>query len=538
MKQEKWALFSVFDKTGVASDAQRLVNMGWKIISSGGTAKVLMDAGIPVKDVSELVGGKAILGNRVVTLSREVHAALLADALKSQDLEELEKLGIPFIDFCRVDFYPMKKIIAEANELTDRKAAIAKVIEGTDIGGPCMVRSAAKGLRIVVCRKQDMIPVLLELEDTGDICEIKRQELRARAEYEVAMYAAISAEFHSLGKFKIIGGARVASFKGENGPQGPAGLFISDTDNPLSLYNFELIEGSALSYCNWCDVDRLLHTMPRIAAAWKLNFGYVPRIAIGVKHGNPCGAAVHSSEMEAARNMILGDPSAIFGGFIITNFPITEHIANAMASNMPDGHARFDGVIAPAFDKKAIPVLSRKRGKCRLILNPALAGDYTTIDNFRQVHGGFLSQPANIFFLDFKHPEISLFGTDKLSMDKKKDLLLAWAIGSTSNSNTITLVKNRMLIGNGVGQQDRVGAAKLAIRRAIDSGKFIEGAAAYSDSFFPFPDAVEVLIKAGVKTIFSTSGSIKDKEIQELCMEEGIALCQMPDSLARGFFRH
>ena len=192
--KEKNALISVSNKTGIAEDAARLVKVGFRIFSSGGTAKVLAEAGIPVTDVAELVGGGAVLGHRVVTLSREVHAGLLADALKPEDLSELIKLNIPFIDFVRIDFYPMAKTIAEANKMADIAAAITKVVEGTDIGGPCAVRSGAKGLRIVVCRKEDMESVLKELEDTGDVCLENRQKLRARAEFEVARYVGDSGD--------------------------------------------------------------------------------------------------------------------------------------------------------------------------------------------------------------------------------------------------------------------------------------------------------------------------------------------------------
>ncbi len=187
---EKWALISVYDKTGIVEDVARLEKMGWRILSSGGTAKVLREAGIAVKDVAQLVGGGPILGHRVVTLSREVHAGLLADASKPEDLEEIAKLGIPFIDLVRCDFYPLEAAINDPN------ATIESVVEKTDIGGPCMVRSAAKGLRIVVCSKSDMQDVLSELSETGEVCKATRQELRAIAENAVADYVRLSADFH------------------------------------------------------------------------------------------------------------------------------------------------------------------------------------------------------------------------------------------------------------------------------------------------------------------------------------------------------
>ncbi|MCX6723999.1 MAG: hypothetical protein NT155_02355 [Candidatus Staskawiczbacteria bacterium] len=579
--KEKWALFSVWDKTGVVDDAKRLVKLGWKIISSGGTAKVLASAGVPVKDVSELVGGGAILGHRVVTLSREVHAALLADALKHEDLVELVCLAIPFIDLVRCDFYPLRQAIADPN------AKVASVVELTDIGGPCMVRSGAKGLRIVVCRKQDMKPVLEELEACGDVCVENRQSLRARAEYEVAKYVAESAMYHGQGRFRVIAGEKVCQFKGENGLQTPAALFSAESDDPLALKNFALITGTSPSYNNWCDYDRLLQTMTHLAAAWKLNYGKVPYIAVGAKHGNPCGAAIGNSHQLIVHDMVIGDSRAIFGGVVMTNFPVTGSVAVAMAEAMTDKKARFDGVVAPNFDAYAIQTLSRVKGKCRLMVNPALEGEGSavldTTPRFRYARGGFLAQPNCTFLLDFNDPDIKVFGPRNPAVEA--DLLIAWAIGATSNSNTITIVKDGMLIGNGVGQQDRIIAARLARDRALDAGHGnpvdlvavatkaigglyagnlpgvspsfkevakvavesalaaitkdrLEGAVAYSDSFFPFPDAAEVLIDAGVKAIFSTSGSINDAAIQELCVKRGVTLYQLPDTKARGFFGH
>jgi len=535
MKVAKWALVSVYDKAGIVEDVRRLVQMGWRITSSGGTAKKLREAGITVMDVADLVGGGAILGHRVVTLSREVHAGLLADALKPEDLCELVDLGIPFIDLVRCDFYPLSE--ATANPL----ATIASVIEKTDIGGPCMVRSGAKGLRIVVCRREDMEPVLRELERTGNVSTATRQNLRARAEFQVAKYVGDSAMYHSIGQLQIIAGEQVCEFKGENGPQVPAAFFSTGTDDPLALDKFTVIEGAALSFNNWCDLDRLLQTMTHLMAGWIGNFDTSPYVSIGAKHGNPCGTAVAFRGDASVRKMVTGDPRAIFGGIVMTNFEVTGSIARAMKESMPGGKAMFDGVIAPGFDDDAIKRLARIRGRCRFIVNPELCACSSFMDHaprFRYVRGGFLSQQPYTFCLNFGDPQMKVYGENNLTA--KKDLLIGWGVGSTSNSNTITIVNGGMLIGNGVDQQDRVGAAELAIKRAIDTGheEELEGASAYSDSFFPFPDAVQVLIDAGVKSIFSTSGSVNDGVIQELCVKNGVTLYQLPDSRARGFFGH
>lgn len=195
-KEKRWALISVFEKDGVVPFAKSLANMGWRILASGGTAKVLAEAGLPVKNVAELVGGGAILKHRVVTLSRELHAGLLADLNDPEQVAEMEKLGLPIIDLVYCNFYPLSAAIAEPG------ATIESVIEKTDIGGPTMVRSAAKGSRIVICRPEDREDVIAELKMVDDVSIEHRQALRARAEFEVASYCLASAKFHSEGAFR------------------------------------------------------------------------------------------------------------------------------------------------------------------------------------------------------------------------------------------------------------------------------------------------------------------------------------------------
>jgi phosphoribosylaminoimidazolecarboxamide formyltransferase/IMP cyclohydrolase len=330
---------------------------------------------------------------------------------------------------------------------------------------------------------------------------------------------------------------------GENALQAPAGFYALEgagaTPDPLSLSNFKVIEGTEPSYNNLCDLDRLVQTITHAAAVFPSDY----TLAMGVKHGNPCGAAYYTrqedqcSETMTAINMMAGDTRAIFGGSVIMNFSCTKEVAGRL---MVNGRAALDTIIAPEIAPEVIESLSRKGGKCRFIVNPALgclsAGSLDHRLRFRYVRGGVLVQPNYLFILDFGHTELKVYGErDHLTED---DLRLAWAVGSTSNSNTITLVKDGALIGNGVGQQDRVGAAELAIKRARDAGHQTAGAVAYSDSFFPFPDGVAALIAAGIKAIFSTSGSVNDGKVQALCQAAGVTLYQLPDKIARGFFGH
>lgn len=528
------ALLSVYDKRGIVEFAQQLANLGWDIIASGGTAKALVDAGIKVRDVATLVGGGPILGHRVVTLSREVHAGLLAKDTK-EDQEELDKLGIPRINLACVDLYPLQAEIASPNSSAE------SVIEKTDIGGPTMLRSAAKGQRIVICDPVDRQAVIRWLKAGQPLKEDFVRALVAKAEAVVADYCLASARYH--GDWDGMLGRKVRACRyGENGYQVPAALYGTDSSDPLALDKFQLVAGADPSYNNFGDLDRMLQTATHIASAFDVNRGKVPVIALGVKHGNPCGAAVGDDPIAVIQKMIAGDTRAIFGGLCMINFPVGEEIAEELLSYLtPPGERRIlDGIVAPSFSEKAIEMLKRKGDKCRFLANPALnLLNRESLDRalrFRYVRGGFLLQPNYTFVLDFNDPRLTK--TAALPIEKENDLLLAWAVGSTSNSNTITLVRDSALIGNGVGQQDRVSCCQLAIRRATDAGHETSKAVAYSDSFFPFPDGPAVLIEHGIQAVFASSGSVKDKEVTQLCQKWGVPLYLIPDAVGRGFYGH
>ncbi|OGI85852.1 hypothetical protein A3A01_01225 [Candidatus Nomurabacteria bacterium RIFCSPLOWO2_01_FULL_39_17] len=540
MERQKTALISVYDKTDIEKFAKELINLGWRIISSGGTAKYLSDAGIKVTDVTEITSMPPILGHRVVTLHPKIHGGLLALDTK-EHLAELEKYEIPWIDLACVDLYPLEE------EINKPEYTRESVIEKTDIGGPAMLRSSAKGGRITICDPKDRMEVIKWLKNGEPNRNEFLNNLAAKAEALIGRYCSLSAEYHSAGLYKSIFGKKVLECAyGENACQKPAFLFRNhqSKDNSLAVYKWELSAGSPLSYNNLCDTDRMMQTMTHIGAGFEKNFNVVPLVAIGTKHGNACGVGVGEDTISVIDKILTGDLRAIFGGSVMLNFPVDEKVADELIYKYSSENRRLlDVVAAPSFTSGAIEILSRKKGKCRLLQNPEiLKAGLTSLDTakrFRYVRGGFLEQPNYTFV-----PELS---KGILDTSRLKDVVLAWAIGSTSNSNTITIVKDGKLMGNGVGQQDRVGAAKLAIFRADDAAKFansttdqadLRNAVAYSDSFFPFPDAPEVLINRGIKTIFSTSGSVNDEKIIEFCKSKGVNLIMLPDSEARGFYQH
>lgn len=338
---------------------------------------------------------------------------------------------------------------------------------------------------------------------------------------------------------------------GENAYQSPAGLFVNlETDDRLGLNHFKLVAGTAMSYNNWCDLDRLLQTMTHIAATFDINSHLIsaspPRIpgqfiALGAKHGNVCGAGISSLGRESAiAKMVTGDLQALFGGLVMLNFPVDVAEAELLLTYGTESRRILDGIIAPEFSSEAIAMLSRKGDKCRFIANPLLAelnrDSLDTAQTFRYVRGGVLVQPNYTYILDLGDEELKRYG-ENLGWGLA-DMLIAKAICDTSNSNTITIVKDGQLLGNGVGQQSRVSGAELALGIAEKNDHDIPGSVAASDSFFPFTDGPRVLIDKGIQAIISTSGSVNDYKVIELCKSSNVDLFLIPDKKGRGFYNH
>lgn len=550
------ALISVFDKSGIEEFAAGLEKLGWTIYASGGTKKRLEDAGIVAHDASDLVGGGAILGHRVVTLSREISAGLLADLNETADVEELKKLNIPIIDLLCVDMYPLEQAIAKPG------ATRADVIKDTDIGGPTLIRAAAKGNRIVLTRADQRTEVLEWLQAGKPVEEGYRHQLAAAAVYEIARYTAMEAAYHNATNVSAHVVRMLEDLKYGENPWQPGSAIYADNRvdvDPLGHDQFVFVKGSVRTFTNFADADCLLQIATHIAAGFDRNFGKVLPIALGMKHGNVCGAAVADTLVEAVQRMIDGDKRAIFGGFIMVTGTIDKSVADTLLHyGMEDASAArmLDGIIGADVTDEALDILTRK--KLRIVINPALAKlDEKSLDasrRVRQIRGALLEQPNYTFVMDLKSKDIQQTG--KVTEQQKRDMILAWAVGCVSNSNTITLVKNGKVIGNGVGQQDRVGAAQLALSRTttdmvefektndhikmtitLDRQK-IAGAVAYSDSFFPFPDGPMVLAEAGITAILTTSGSVNDELVMKTLLEAGVITVTVPDALARGFAKH
>lgn len=538
---KKNALISVWHKGGIVEFAQALVALGWTIWGSGGTAKSIRDAGVVVKDVSEVSGLQPVLGHRVVTLVPQVHGGLLATMAM---VEEMEALGWPWFDLVCVDLYPLE------GEISRHGCTPESVIEKTDIGGPTMLSSAAKGRRIVICDPADR-KIVLEWLRTGEPDrDAFVNALGAKADFVVSHYRLLSARYHGNGRFEGFVGERVRECKyGENAWQTPAAQYSLGLDDPLALDKFELVAGQPPSYNNLVELDRQLQTITHIAAGFHFNFNRVPLIALGTKHGNCCGAAVSFDPTERAvvlEKMIEGDSLALHGGLVMVNFHIDESLAEILLSHLqPEGERRLlDGLTAPGFTNGALDMLKRKKDKCRFLQNANLfqLGRWS-LDQAkrpRYVRGGFLVQPNYTFVLGLNAPYVERLGPE-LSLGEEQDVVLAWAIGSTSNSNTITIVRSDKLIANAVGQQDRFRCSMLAggkVGKAEEDDRHLAGAVVYSDSFFPFPDGPKYLVEAGARVIFASSGSVHDADVKKVYEGTSVTALMAPDALVRGFFGH
>lgn len=519
--------------------ALALREQNYRILASGGTAKALKAAGVPAQDVASLVGGRDILGHKVVTLSRELHAGLLADYVT--EVQEMADLNLAYVDLVCVDLYPLEAEIAREGATRD------SVIKLTDVGGPTMLHSGSKGRRIVICDPADRMLVIEWLKAGKPDEDQFLTDLVAKAENVVGRYITTSSIYHGAGRYAAVFGERVVKCcYGENKDQESA-LFSTGNGDPLALDQFVKAESGMMnpSHINYCDMDSALTTLCHATDAFRRE-SYFPCIAIAVKHGNACGAGYGDTPIAALKKMIEGDRTAILGASVMTNFPIGEEEAEILLhwKNLPGEKRRLiDCLDVPSITTGAIKLMERRSGKCRVMVNPALASRVAvtmeTGDQIRKVRGGFLKQSA------MKLTENPLSDPAYLICGKRParrvllDGLFAWAVTSTSVSNTVVLVKDGRLIGNGCGRQSRVDACRLAVQLAQQNGHNITGAVAWSDSFFPKLDGPKMLVEAGVRTIFTTSGSTSDDEIFDYFRQQPwLTVIAIPDKINRAFCRH
>ena len=553
------AIISVFYKNGAVELAKKLAACGLRVISSGGTAKVLRAESVPCVEVSAVTGFPEMLDGRVKTIHPVIAAGILA-MNKPDHLTQLAEHGIARIKVVCVNLYPFAQTVAKG-------LSLAEVIEMIDIGGVLLLRAAAKNADqgvIVLCDPADYQRVMDAMDEHGEVPLELRQELAQKvfqttAVYDATIAAYLAKQYNIAGTDLILALDRVFDLAyGPNPHQQPVSLFSTGGDYELAPSRFESVEGIKPSCNNLDDLHTLRETMTRLASVFPAK---LHSFALAAKHVNVCGAGIAKGKSndaiaEAVKSMIEGDEVAIHGGVLLFNFHVTVEIADLLLHyHMANGQRRIlDAIFAPGADDEAINMLSRKHGKCRVMLNPALAGELPMDPTWPLVHvggGDYTHYPPSQFVLSFDDPELQIVGARRPEMEDC--LKVGWAIGSQAKSNTITIVRQRQtgdvavyeLEGNGCGRMDRVGAAELAVRiyqrsedaKPEDQQVGLQNAAAYSDSFMPFSDAGKVLHKAGIEVMFASSGSVNDRTVQEELTAAGMTLYLMPDKKCRGF-RH
>ncbi|GIH63589.1 bifunctional phosphoribosylaminoimidazolecarboxamide formyltransferase/IMP cyclohydrolase [Microbispora siamensis] len=495
------ALITVYDKTGLEDLARGLEAAGVEIVSTGGTAAAIASYGVPVTKVESLTGFPECLDGRVKTLHPRVHAGLLADGANPSHVKQLEELEIEPFQLAVVNLYPFAATVASG-------ASDAECVEQIDIGGPAMIRAAAKnhGTVAVVVDPAAYGEVLAAVAEGGfTLTERRRLAATAYAHtaaYDVAVASWFADVYAPEGDWPSFMGAawkRKAALRyGENPHQGAA-LYTGSKDG---LANAEQLHGKEMSYNNYVDAD----------AAWRATWDFAePCVAI-IKHANPCGIAVGADVVEAHRKAHECDPVSAYGGVIAVNREVTRELAEQIAPIFTEV------VVAPSFAADALEVLREKKN-IRLLACPQGPSNAA---EFRRIDGGLLVQTVDRVDAPGDDPSTwELKAGQAASPEVLADLAFAWRACRSVKSNAILLASGGATVGVGMGQVNRVDSARLAVSRA---GERAAGSVGASDAYFPFPDGLQVLAEAGVKAIVEPGGSIRDELVIEAAKEAGITL--------------
>jgi len=501
------AIISVSDKTGVVDFARGLAGVGFELYSTGGTEKALADAGVAVTSVSKLTAFPEILNGRVKTLHPAVHGGILARRDQPSHLEELAKSGIEAIDLVAVNLYPFVETVTRPGVTLD------DALENIDIGGPTMIRAAAKNFPHVL--------VVVDPADYGRLLDLLRgqsvpMEERRRlalkafqhvASYDTAIAQYLRAEEEAFPQQLTISLGKLFDLRYGENPHQRAAVYREDNvlwgGRTWGIVAAEQLHGKALSYNNFLDAD----------AAWRAALDFAEPTAVVVKHTNPCGLACHQDLTEAYRRALSGDPVSAYGGIVAVNRELSGEAAEEI------GKTFYEIVIAPAFSEEALTILQRKKNLRLLQLDEEAAVGCPTALEYRRVSGGFLAQQPDAYLDDAI--ELRVVTKRPPSEQELADLRFAWKVAKHVKSNAIVIVKDLPLLGLGAGQPNRVTSVHLALRRAEERAR---GAVLASDAFFPFPDGLELAADGGVTAVIQPGGSIRDQEVIEAADARGIAM--------------
>lgn len=504
------ALISVSDKTSVVEFAKGLVALGWEILSTSGTMKLLKESGVPVTSVSDVTGFPEICDGRVKTLHPKIHGALLARRDIPEHMKELKDNDIDTIDLVCVNLYPFRETIAKPD------VTMEDAVEHIDIGGPSMLRSAAKNWEsvTVVCNPADYETILSEIKADGNTTRETRLKLSAKAythtaEYDMAISTYMRAQAGLPEKLFLEYDLKQELRYGEN-PHQEAKFFASTVKEPFSLATAEQLNGKELSYNNIQDANATLN----IAREFDEPF------CVGVKHMNPCGSATGKTIAEAWKKAYEADKTSIFGGIVAANREIDLETAQMLKPIF------LEIVMAPSFAPDALELLCTKKNL--RVLKVDMSKDNTVRKQYVSMNGGMLVQDRDI---NTKPVSAEQCVTEaKPTAEQLADLEFAWKIVKHVKSNAIVVAKNGMTYGVGAGQMNRIGSAEIALKQAQatlkEEGKDImtEGLVLASDGFFPFNDCVALAAEYGIKAIVQPGGSIRDEDSVKLADEKGITM--------------
>jgi len=501
----KRALISVSDKTGIVDLAKELVEQGIEIISTGGTAKALQEAGIKVIGISEITGYPECLDGRVKTLHPNIHAGLLAVRENKEHMGKLSELGIETIDMVVVNLYPFRKTIEKEG------VKLPEAIENIDIGGPSMLRAAAKNYKYVtvVVNPEDYQKVLAEIKKDGDTSCATRFELAAKVFSHTASYDTLIGNYlwekAGLPKYPetvTMTFEKVQDLRYGENPHQAAAYYKEMKKVGGSIAAAVQLHGKELSFNNINDANAALETLKEFDG---------PAV-VGLKHANPCGVGTGSSIYEAYIKAYEGDPVSIYGGIVALNREVDAKTASEISKIF------LEIVIAPSYTEEALNIIKGKKNIRIMQLSDISAKVVTDID-IKKVGGGLLIQDAD--WKDFDMADIKNV-TDKKPTDKEmQDMLFAWKVVKHVKSNAIVVAKDGRALGIGPGQTNRIWSANMSLER---SGENVKGAVIASDAYFPFGDVVEAAAKAGIAAIIQPGGSIRDQESIDECNKAGIAM--------------
>ncbi len=496
------ALISVSDKRGIVTFAEELVRLGWEVVSTGGTANLLREAGVAVTSVDKVTGFPEMLDGRVKTLHPAVHGGILARPDRPEHMRQMGEQGLARFDLVVVNLYPFQATIA------DPAVHFEDAIENIDIGGPAMLRSAAKNFEFTlpIVDPKDY-PRVLEMLAHGEINFDTRRECAAKvfahtAEYDNAIAGYLTPRHDSLpARINLSMERRQILRYGEN-PQQRAALYV--TEEPRGIGDLTQRQGKELSFNNLLDMDAATQAV----SAWSKHVACAV-----IKHTTPCGIALGRSAVEAFERARATDPTSAFGSVIAFNTVVDHAAADAMADLF------VEVVVAPAFHADALAKFAEKKN-LRVVELPvkASAGGM----DWKKIRGGFLLQDLFCFSPDETEWRVSTMRQP--SSVEMNALRFAWAAVSTVKSNAILLARDEQAIGIGAGQTSRVDATFLALHKARQAGHATEGAVLASDAYFPFADSIDGCAAAGIKAIIQPGGSIRDPEVIEAANKHGIAM--------------